>query len=248
MSRLHRLVPLILLAGCAGSSESTGTTGSALTGPIDLRVAEDTDADADDTLPAPARQATSIVVTFSRIDVRTDLTGTSMDAGDAMTSLADDDVWRTLSLGPRTVDLLALPTGGFASLGITELPAGGIERMRVFVSSAGPNDVVTKDGEVHPLVVPSGEIDVAGDFDAEGCASGFVTLAFAGRRSIEVHPVRDGVSADAGATDGGSDAGPVEWILRPVIRLREAVMKGAPCMNADEGDREHGHGPLVHDR
>lgn len=211
MMRLSYLLVVggVLGACSGGSSEPTGSSTSALTGPIEVRVAEDTDNDADDALTSLASRPTQIVVTLTRVDARID----------DPRAKGDDDDWITLALTTRTVDLLALPTGGFASLGVTQLPAAGIERLRLFVSSAGPNYVVTADGQSHPLVVPSGEIRVNGDFDAERCAAGQITLAFAGRASIEVHPLSDG------------------WVLRPVVRVSEAALAGGPCDDDDEHER-----------
>src|SRR5258708_21703394 len=172
----------VMVACSPAPTERTGTVGSSLTGPIEMRVAEDADDDAPAVAPPPATSPTHIVVTVARVEALID-EGKGADDG--------DDAWTTLSLTPRTVDLLALPTGGFVSLGVTRLPAGGIERLRLFLNPLGPSYVVTADGLSHALVVPSGAIKVIGDFDAEGCAVGQVTLAFAGRNSIEAHPPGD---------------------------------------------------------
>jgi uncharacterized protein DUF4382 len=212
--RLHSFLPCaFVLTACGPSSEQTGSLSSSLTGPVDVRVAEDFDGDSDALVQPPDLQPTQIVVTITRVDARLDDEGAK----------GDDDGWVTLSLATVTVDLLALPAGGFVSFGVTQLPAAGIERLRLFVSSAGPNYVVTADGQSHPLVVPSGEIRVNGDFDAEGCAVGQVTIALAGRHSIEVHPL-----------GGAAPASTTEWVLRPVIRVSEAVMQDTGCVTDDE--------------
>jgi Domain of unknown function (DUF4382) len=222
--RLLSFLPCsLLVAACGPSSEQTGSLSSSLTGPVDVRVAEDFDGDSDPLVQPSDLQPTQIVVTITRVDAKVDGTGAN----------GDDDPWVTLSLATVTVDLLALPSGGFVSLGITQLPAGGIERLRLFTSSAGPNYVVTADGQSHPLVVPSGEVRVTGDFDAEGCAVGQVTLALAGKHSIEVHPL-----------GGAAPASSAEWVLRPVIRVSEAVMQDTGCItdedhSGDRGDRKH---------
>jgi hypothetical protein len=207
------VAPLAFLAACSGgSSERTRSGSSALSGPIDVRVVAVVDGDE----TPPATTATSIVVTITRVDARVD---------DPRASFDDD--WVTLSVATKTVDLLALPAGGFASLGVTQLPAGGVERLRIFVSDAGPNYVVTADGQRHTLVVPSDAIQVVGDFDVEDCATGSVTLAFAGKKSLQVHPL-------AGATD--------TWVLRPVIRVREATLQNAQCEDDDDQGKGHGEG------
>jgi hypothetical protein len=237
MIRLSHLFAFgIVLGACSGSSEPTASVGLALTGPIEVRMAED-EADVDDSLAPASLEPTRIVVTITRIDARVEQGGVG----------GDDDGWATLSLAVRTVDLLSLHAGGFVSLGVTQLPAGGIERLRLFVSSSGPNYVVTADGQSHPLLVPSGIIRINGDFDAEACAVGQITLAFAGRESIEVHPLGVGVDVglavavppvDAAASTDAGAAG--QWVLRPVIRVTEAEMQEASC--PDDGDRGRGHG------
>jgi hypothetical protein len=201
--------PFIVFAAvisCSGSSESTGSTSSGLiTGPIDLRVIEVVDGDE----TPPGTTATAIVVTIDRVDAKLE---------------SDEDDWRTLSMATKTVDLLSLPTGGFVSLGVAQLPAAGLERLRLFVSPAGPNYVVTADGQTHTLVVPNDEIAVVGDFDAEACAAGSIGLAFAGRKSIEAHALADGTT---------------EGVLRPVVRLQEVEAPVQPCEGDGRGD--HGH-------
>lgn len=77
---------------------------------------------------------------------------------------------------------------------------------------------MTSTGQTLPLVVPSGDeagIRVTGDFDAGACATGHVTLEFAGKHSIEVHP------------DGDADV----YVLRPIVHVREAALSGA-CSDA----------------
>jgi hypothetical protein len=100
----------------------------------------------------------------------------------------------------------------------------GIDRLRLFVGPTGANYVVTADGQRHDLVVPSGAVDVVGDFDVEGCAIGHVTPAFAGKKSIVVHPLADGTN---------------EWALRPIVRVREVDVSNTGCADDHrEGERE----------
>jgi hypothetical protein len=197
MLPIRHLFPFALVA-CSGVAPATTTsTSSGLTGPVDLRVAPDADGDIDPALPA----VTQIVVTITRVDAK-----------------LDEGAWTTLSLGTTTVDLLSLPASGFVTLGTTRLPASGIEKLRLFVSATGPDYVVTADGVHHALVVPSDAIEVVGDLDAEACATGHVTLGFAGRGSIFVHPLANGT---------------LQWVLRPVIRVEESATQGAACEDDD---------------
>jgi hypothetical protein len=205
----------LLLAACSGSSaQGTLSTSSALSGPIDMRVA---DVDDDDLgVSPPAAQATHVVVTVTRIDARFE---------DARPD-DDDAVWTTVSTSTTTLDLLSLQGGTFASFGVAQLPAGSLEALRLFISPAGPNYVTTGDGVQHTLSLPPGTdtwIKVVGDFDVAPCASGHVTLAFAGRKSLVLE-------SDSGA-----------WLLRPVIRIREVAATGA-CPASENGQGNDGEG------
>jgi hypothetical protein len=128
--------------------------------------------------------------------------------------------WETLSSQTKTVDLLTLQGGTFALLGVTQIPAGKITQFRLYVTDAGPNYVTTPDLKQHPLTVPSGDesgIKLKADVDVAPCSQGQMTLDFDGHNSIFTHPV------GAGAGD--------EWILRPVIRLKEVSLSGS-CTDA----------------
>jgi hypothetical protein len=118
------------------------------------------------------------------------------------------------------VDLLTLQGGTFALLGVMTIPAGKITQFRLYVTDAGPNYVTTPDLKQHPLTVPSGDesgIKLKADVDVKPCSQGQMTLDFDGHNSIFTHPV------GAGAGD--------EWILRPVIRMKEVALSGS-CNDA----------------
>ena len=147
---------------------------------------------------APNLDVTQIVVTITKVEAHV---GGS---------------WQTLSSTTKTVDLLTLQGGTFALLGVTTLPAGKITQFRLYVTDAGPNYVVTPDTKQHPLTVPSGDesgIKLKADVDVAPCSQGSLTLDFDGHNSIFTHPL-------------GSGAGD-EWILRPVIRLKEVALSGS---------------------
>lgn len=203
---LSVLVPVAMLAACSGSSspssEGISSTGSTLTGPIALHAVGDPDVIA--FLP-PISTVTSIVVTITRIEARIE--------NPKSPSELDDDAWTTLSTTPTALDILATPKGGYSTLLVAKLPATGLERLRLTVSPGGPNYVMTSDGVRHDLVVPSDTVEVVGDFDVDGCTSGYVTLAFSGRRALSVHAA--GASGD--------------WILRPVVRVSQVSLNGVAC-------------------
>jgi hypothetical protein len=127
--------------------------------------------------------------------------------------------WVTLLGQDRTVDLLSLQGGSFASLGVSSFPAGRVTQVRLELNAGGPNHIVTRDNKMHPLEVPSGAdsgIKINAGFDWPPCATGMMTIDFDGKNSLAVHP-RGG--------DGGGDV----WQLRPVINLRSVEHDGGKC-------------------
>jgi hypothetical protein len=202
------LFPLAALTACNGGSPApVGSTSAGLTGPIELRM---TNIEENSELIAELSTAAHVVVTIAHIDARLGDRGDEDDAG-----------WIPILNKMETVDLLSLGNGTFGTLGIGTFPSGNLEQLRLFVSQAGPNYVVTADGVTHPLVVPSSAVRVVGEFDTESCSTGHITLEFAGRHSIVLAP------AD----------GKTSWMLRPVIRLREVV---TGCPSEDRDDRAAG--------
>ncbi|HEY1958545.1 MAG TPA: DUF4382 domain-containing protein [Polyangiaceae bacterium] len=159
---------------------------------------------------APSTTVTQIVVTITRVEAHV------------------NGQWQTLSSATKTVDLLTLQGGTFALLGVTTIPAGKITQFRLYVTDAGPNYVTTPDTKQHPLTVPSGDesgIKLKANIDVNACAQGSITLDFDGKNSIFTHPV------GAGAGD--------EWILRPVIRMKEVALSGS-CGDASIPSNDSG--------
>jgi hypothetical protein len=167
---------------------SSDPTAGGMTGRIDVRLVD-----------APTDTVTSIVVTLNEVDAHV------VGAG-----------WVTLTTATQTVDLLKLQGGTWSSLGISQFPSGHVTQVRLWVTDAGPNYVVTPDGVQHPLTVPSGDesgIKIIGGFDVAACETGSIVLDFDGHNSIFTHPL------GAGAGD--------EWILRPVIKLKSVEHAGS---------------------
>ncbi len=209
MRFIRATIPVFVLAACSGSSgtDPTGSTQAALTGPVQVNATNGDIASVIASIPVPPEVAglSKIVLTIARVEAKVDVDTVGHE---------HDDSWVTVANGPFTIDLLSLDGGSLATLGVTRLPAGDVDSLRLVLSEGASSYVVTPAGATLPLVVPSGEqagIRVTGDFDAQACATGHVTLEFAGRHSIEVHPSRDG------------DV----YVLRPVVRVREAVVSGA---------------------
>jgi len=200
-SALPVLFPLVLAlplaVACSGESQApVGSIGSELTGPVEMRVT-DTAAAAAALKPPAATAPLKVVVTITRIDARVGIHANGDEGG-----------WTTVFSGTKTIDLMSLKSGTFASLGVTKLLAGDSEQLRLVVSDAGPNYVTTSDSATHPLVVPSGDesgIKVFGDFDAATCATGHVTMDF----DLTVLPPSEGRT---------------DWMLVPVIRLGEILV------------------------
>ena len=83
----------------------------------------------------------------------------------AVQQAAGNGGWEVLSSQPRTVDVLTLRNGVFTTLGISQLPAGHYNQLRLKLGF-GSNVVV--DNTMHPLRVPSGlqsGFKIAGSFD-----------------------------------------------------------------------------------
>jgi hypothetical protein len=214
-------------AACTGTSDPGMNSSAAETGPIEMRVRSNFDSALDE---EPTVHATSIVIGITRIDAKVD----DASSTTATTRKRDgDDVWITLPISAITIDLLAKPPSGFASIGIAAtLPAGGAEQLRLLVNDTG-NYVVTADGVRHTLIVPSGStsgIKVVGDFDIAPCATGTMMLAFEGPRAIVVHPA------------SAEDNEPVgTWVMRPVVRVDEVVTSGS-CPSKEDDDRDEKKG------
>jgi hypothetical protein len=107
--------------------------------------------------------------------------------------------WEVLSSQTRAVDLLKLRNGVFTTLGLSMVPAGHYNQMRLMLG-AGSNVVI--DNTMHPLRIPSSlqsGLKLGGTFDVPSQGNCDLVLDFDVARSI----VADG--------DGG-------FSLKPVIR------------------------------
>lgn len=145
---------------------------------------------------APTDEVTAIVVTVSKVDAK-------LPSG-----------WTTLVDKEQTVDLLTLQGGEFLNLGAAALAPGRVGQVRLRLVEGGDHHVVTPDGVVHPLTIPSGEasgIKLVGGFTVPPCGAGHVTMDFDGKRSLQVE--QHGKNAST-------------WKLRPVIRLKSVVIAG----------------------
>jgi hypothetical protein len=178
--------------GSPGAGNGGGGKSAATAGQLELLLVD-----------APNDDAKQIVVSIARVEAH----------------VAGGGGWVTLLDQSRTVDLLALQGGTFASLGVSSFPAGRVTQIRLELSAAGPNHVVTRDNKLHPLQVPSGTasgIKINAGFDWPPCATGMMTIDFDGKQSLVVGP-RGGA--------GGEDV----WQLRPVINLRAVEHDGGKC-------------------
>lgn len=165
------LVPFVIL-GCSGQSTAPiGSSGSGLTGPVQMQVTNSIDTDSDGLV-----SATHVVVTITRIDAR-----------------VEDDGWRTVLAIPMKVDLLSLRNGTITVLGVATLPVGQFEQLRLFIAPTGAY-VTTTDGVKHALQVPTEPVQVVGDFDEKACSTGHITFDFAGKRSVVME--KDSSGAD----------------------------------------------------
>ncbi len=155
------LVPFVIL-GCSGQSTAPiGSSGSGLTGPVQMQVTNASDTDTDGLV-----SVMHVVVTITRIDAR-----------------VGDEGWRTILATPMTVDLLSLRNGTITVLGVASLPVGQFEQLRLFIAPTGAY-VTTTDGVKHTLQVPTEPVQIVGDFDEMACSTGHITFDFPGKLSV----------------------------------------------------------------
>jgi uncharacterized membrane protein YgcG len=182
------MLTMVFAIGCGGEQRfDPSSWRGGMTGRMEVRLVD-----------APATDVNEIWVTILHVDAHVAGAG-----------------WKTIASQRATVDLLKLQNGMFALLGVTQLPAGKLSQIRLYVDEAGPNYVVTPDGKQHPLKAPSGPesgIKLKLGLDLPACATGNITLDFDGKKSIFTHP------KGAGAGD--------QWILRPVVRLKAVTAVG----------------------
>ncbi|HEY6867747.1 MAG TPA: DUF4382 domain-containing protein, partial [Candidatus Eisenbacteria bacterium] len=103
----------------------------------------------------------------------------------AVQQAAGNGGWEVLSSQPRTVDVLTLRNGVFTTLGISQLPAGHYNQLRLKLGF-GSNVVV--DNTMHPLRVSSGlqsGFKIAGSFDVPPQGRVDLGLDFDVARSIQ---------------------------------------------------------------
>ena len=86
-----------------------------------------------------------------------------------------DDGWRIVSTSTQQVDLLQLQGGVVADLGLSALPVGTYDEVRLHLTDAW----VVDDGLTHPLDVPSGftsGVKLKGEFEIAACGETVVDL------------------------------------------------------------------------
>jgi hypothetical protein len=124
-----------------------------------------------------------------------------------------------LSGQETTVDILRLAQSA-QSLGFSNIPAGKVTQLRLYVKDGTMNYVTRDDGTRIDLKVPSGiqsGIKLHGMFDVAQCSMATAPLKWDGKRSIWVHPT------------GQGDL----WILRPVIHTGHIDSMDVGCMPSD---------------
>lgn len=134
---------------------------------------------------------------------------------DKVTAHSTTAGWVTIADTDVKVDILKLQQSA-QSLGFSNVPAGKITQLRLYVLEGGEQYVTRNDGQRIDLKVPSGiqsGIKLKGLFDVNGCQASNVPLQFDGKKSIWVHPT------------GGEDL----WILRPVIHTGKVQTTAMTC-------------------
>lgn len=182
--RISFLFLLILAFSLMGCGDDDDPTGNGTQSPGTLRVSL-TDA------PTPIEGVEALHITVSEVRVNP----TSGDDGQWYDILPD-----TLTAKERTFDLLELANGNRVILGEEDLPPGDYEQIRLVVEES----VVTVDGTVYPLKIPSGStsgLKILFDFEIESDQLIGVTLDFDVGRSLIATP-----------------PGSTNFKLKPVIR------------------------------
>lgn len=191
---------LLAFAGCNGSSTGSGTLNLSIT-------------------DTPVDGATSVIVTFTGVDIQPAGTESDDDSGDmgdmsgmgGMDNDDDDAGSQRLTFNfdtPRQIDLLQQQGGASAALlsGVS-LPAGHYAWIRLKID-ASQSSITLADG-THPLFIPSGAqtgLKLVHGFDvAQGGIVDF-TIDFDLRRSITL-------------AHG-------QYILKPVLRLMDELDSG----------------------
>lgn len=182
--RISFLFLLILAFSLMGCGDDDDPTGNGTQSPGTLRVSL-TDA------PTPIEGVEALHITVSEVRVNPN----SGDDGQWYDILPD-----TLTAEERTFDLLELANGNRVILGEEDLPPGDYEQIRLVVEES----VVTVDGTVYPLKIPSGStsgLKILFDFEVESDQLIGVTLDFDVGRSLIATP-----------------PGSTNFKLKPVIR------------------------------
>ncbi len=135
----------VALAACSSEGENGGV------GSLEIRLSDlsATPAGLSSLVSESQRYVTgveAITVTFSRVDVHRSANAGNNDAG--WIEVLD----ASLPEEQRTFDLLLVAGGNFDALGLTDLPAGHYQQVRVIIKDA----MVTILGETWPLAVSSG--------------------------------------------------------------------------------------------
>jgi hypothetical protein len=138
------------------------------------------------------KDITSVVVIVKEIDVK-----------------VSGSAWTPVLTTPTTIDLYKIDSKTFASLGVTKLPTGHLDEMRLILDEIG-DYVVLKDGTKKPLEVPvTGIVKVDGHFDCVPCATGTVIIDFDPNLKTEDEPGRR------------------EYELLPTAKIKTAQTKGS---------------------
>jgi hypothetical protein len=203
---IFSLMFLLMMTACGGGGGSDSGTASG-TGELTLSMTD-----------APTDEFDSVYVTIDRVEVHLG----DVDGDGARDGIADmdgegdgDHNWITVvernEDRDETFDLLELVNDNLRELGTIELDNGHYTQMRLYLADPDvdvighpyPHYVVYKNGEVHPLRVPSGKLHLVSGFDLE----------ISGR---PVHLVLDFDAAASIVTRGNSGK---EYNLKPVIKV-----------------------------
>lgn len=157
--------------------------------------------------PPDTSKIASVFVTLSKVEVHLADVDETKDGDPADTSIDGDNKWVAVPLAAAEFDLIQLQGDATAALSELDLPEGKITQIRLFIDSAGRNEVVLKSGETCAMNVqaisPTG-IKINHPFKAYDVKSGMITT----------------VVLDFDLQESVSQEGACSYSLKPVIKIK----------------------------
>jgi hypothetical protein len=157
--------------------------------------------------PPDMAKIASVFVTLSKVEVHLADVNETKDGEPADTSIDADNKWIEAPLAAREFDLVQLQGDATAALSGLDLPEGKLTQIRLFIDSAGRNEVVLKTGQTCAMnlnAVSQAGIKINHPFKAYEVKSGMLTT----------------VVLDFDLASSVSEEGACAYSLKPVIKIK----------------------------